>query len=75
MRRKKKHPNDYPQFAFRLYDFEEKQELEDAILAALSTLNRRLKEGEKKYTKAEVIVTAMKKGLELMKKNKLRPPD
>lgn len=75
MRRNRRLPSDYPQYAFRLYSKEEKAELETAIDAAVAALNKELKDHQRKYSKSEVIVTAMKEGLELIRRKKVRPPD
>jgi len=62
-RPKKKKPSDYPQFAFRLNNEDEKRRLAEHLESTVKLLNERAGEDAKPYSKSEVIVKALTIGL------------
>ncbi len=62
-RKRLKRPSDYPQFAFRLKNEEEKAALDRSINEAVKFYNADLKKNERVYTKKEIILMAMDIGL------------
>ena len=75
LRRDKKHPNDYPQFAFRLYTKSEKKALEAELERARRAANKGLAKGQKKYSKKEIIMTALKDGFRRIQRNEIKLPE
>jgi hypothetical protein len=72
---KKKSPNDYPQFTFRI-DLERKRILLDLLDKAKKHLNSSVRSDEKVINKNDIIFQAMRTGLINLLNNKRinRPP-
>lgn len=69
-RQKKKLPKDYPQFIFRI-SAEDKKRLSALIKAVQTLYNRTRPEDEKIINKNDVIIEALERGLNQMRRNKL----
>lgn len=66
-RTKKKKPNDYPLFSFRLKD-EDKAELNVAIEKLVSKMNKTRSENEKVFRKNDVIIESLRIGLKILER-------
>jgi hypothetical protein len=70
-REKRKEPGDYPTFAFRVPG-EAKARINALIDEVQKLFNSARDEGDKVFTRNKIIVEALEKGLNLMKKSKVR---
>lgn len=66
-RQKLKTPDDYEIFAFRL-SADQKDALNGQIESVVNLYNRKKVKGERVYRKNDVIMEALEKGLEIMKR-------
>lgn len=66
---KKKNPNDYPLFAFRVTDTE-KGRLNESIEKLVGKLNKGRSKDEKVLRKNDIIVEALRIGLKALEKRK-----
>lgn len=64
---KKKKPNEYPLFAFRI-DEEKKEELNSLLESVRESLNKKIGPEDKLWMKNDIIYEAIKLGLPLLKK-------
>lgn len=65
-RKKRKTPADYPTLGFRVSEGD-KAELTALIDDKTERLNSKLKEDESRITKSEIVATALRKGLKILK--------
>ncbi len=65
--RKKVRPQDYPQLAFRV-SAETKEKLMADVTELAARYNMELKEGDCRYRKNDIIIEALKRGLNLLRK-------
>jgi hypothetical protein len=68
---KKKSPNDYPLFSFRVTQ-DEKEQLSKEILAVAASLNKDRTEDERAIRGNHVAVEALKVGLKIVKQRGIR---
>ena len=68
-REKLKTPDDYEIFSFRITQ-DQKDKLNTMIDAVADLYNRKRSDDEKKYRKNDIIMEAIEKGLQTMKRNK-----